>query len=141
MPPKSANIRSQSLKERLPSSSIHGFAVGWKSSKSERAAVRELITELEDKRALYSQAVWEEPAHVIQSLFTIRDRLTDNLKRVDERSPPKSPEWKRLCIGPPLSFRVRNFLILPARSISARCQLDSFERLVDVDVERRPQRL
>jgi hypothetical protein len=48
-----------------------------------------VITSLEDKRALYSQAVWEEPSHVVQSLFKIRDELTNGLKRVGDNSPAK----------------------------------------------------
>jgi hypothetical protein len=44
---------------------------------------------LEDSRALYSQAVWEEPSHVVQSLFKIRDELTTGLKRVGDNSPAK----------------------------------------------------
>lgn len=86
---KRAKVRSQSLASRLAGVSMLGFGVSWKAPEPERVVVRDVITALEDKRALYSQAVWEEPAHVVQSLFTIRDELTNGLKRVGDQSPAK----------------------------------------------------
>jgi hypothetical protein len=86
---KRAKVRSQSLASRLAGVSALGFGVSWKAPEPERVVVRDVITALEDKRALYSQAVWEEPHHVVQSLFKIRDELTDGLKRVGDRSPAK----------------------------------------------------
>jgi hypothetical protein len=64
--------------------------VSWKPPEPERVVVRDVITALEDKRALCSQAVWEDPSHVVQSLFNIRDELTSGLKRVGDRSPAKA---------------------------------------------------
>jgi hypothetical protein len=86
---KRVKVRSQSLANRLAGVSILGFGASWKAPEPERVVVRDVITALEDKRALYSQAVWEEPTHVIQSLFKIRDELTNGLKRVGDKSPAK----------------------------------------------------
>lgn len=86
---KHAKVRSQSLASRLAGVSILGFGASWKAPESERIVVRDVVRALEDKRALYSQAVWEEPSHVVQSLFKIRDELTSGLKRVGDNSPAK----------------------------------------------------
>jgi hypothetical protein len=86
---KRAKVQSQSLANRLAGVSMLGFGVSWKAPEPERVVVRDVITSLEDKRALYSQAVWEEPGHVVQSLFKIRDDLTNGLKRVSDNSPAK----------------------------------------------------
>jgi hypothetical protein len=86
---KRVRVQSQSLASRLAGVSILGFGMSWKAPEPERVVVRDVITALEDKRALYSQAVWEEPSHVVQSLFKIRDELTTGLKRVGDNSPAK----------------------------------------------------
>lgn len=86
---KRAKVQSQSLASRLAGVSMLGFGMSWKAPEPERVVVRDVITALEDKRALYSQAVWEEPSHVVQSLFKIRDELTSGLKRVGDNSPAK----------------------------------------------------
>ncbi len=86
---KRAKVRSQSLANRLAGVSVLGFGMSWKAPEPERVVVRDVITGLEDKRAFYSQAVWEEPSHVVQSLFKIRDELTNGLKRVGDSSPAK----------------------------------------------------
>src|SRR5580704_5845994 len=86
---KRAKVQSQSLASRIAGLSALGFGISWKAPEPERVVVRDVITALEDKRALYSQAVWEEPHHVVQSLFKIRDELTSGLKRVGDNSPAK----------------------------------------------------
>ena len=86
---KRAKVQSQSLANRLAGVSILGFGASWKAPEPDRVVVRDVITELEDKRALYSQAVWEEPHHVVQSILKIREVLTNGLKRVSDKSPAK----------------------------------------------------
>lgn len=86
---KRAKVQSQSLVSRIAGISALGFGMSWKAPEPERVVVRDVITALEDKRALYSQAVWEEPSHVIQSLLKIREELTSGLKRVGDNSPAK----------------------------------------------------
>ena len=86
---KKVRIQSRSLASRLAGVSILGFGASWKAPEPERVVVRGVITMLEDRRALYSQAVWEEPAHVVQSLLSIRDELTGGLQRVGDNSPAK----------------------------------------------------
>ena len=86
---KRARVQSQTLASRLAGVSILGFGASWKAPEPERVVVRDVITALEDKRELYSQAVWEEPHHVVQSRFGIPDELTTGLKRVGDNSPAK----------------------------------------------------
>ncbi|MBI2799307.1 MAG: hypothetical protein HYX63_03305 [Gammaproteobacteria bacterium] len=86
---KRAKVQSQSLANRLAGVSVLGFGASWKAPEPERVVVRDVITALEDRRALYSKAVWEEPAHVIQSILKIRDELTEGLKRIGDKSPAK----------------------------------------------------
>lgn len=86
---KRAIARSQSLASRLTGLSALGFGANWVAPEPERIVVRDVITALEDRRALYSQAVWEEPDHVIQSILKIRDELTSGLKWTGDHSPAK----------------------------------------------------
>jgi hypothetical protein len=102
---KRARVQSQSLASRLAGVSILGFGASWKAPEPERVVVRDVITMLEDRRALYSQAVWEEPSHVVQSLFKIRDELTSGLKRIGDSSPAKDA----FCI---MRAACRDFLTL-----------------------------
>jgi hypothetical protein len=82
-----AKIQSKALASRLNGLSAFGFGANWVAPEPETKVVRDFLTVLEDRRALYSQAVWEEPAHVIQSILRIREELTDSLKRVADKSP------------------------------------------------------
>ena len=84
---KRAKVQSRSLASRLAGVSILGFGASWKAPEPERVVVRDVITELEDKRALHSQAVWEEPQHVVQSILKLREVMTNGLKGVGDNSP------------------------------------------------------
>lgn len=86
---KRAKVQWQSLVNRLAGLSILGFGVSWKAPEPDRVVVRDVITTLEDKRALYSLAVWEDPNHVVQSILKIREELTAALKRISDGSPAK----------------------------------------------------
>ena len=86
---KKARVQSQSLLSRLGGFSFLGVGMSWKAPEPERVVVRDVITTLEDKRALFSTAVMEEPNHVVQSVLKIRDELTGGLKRVGDKSPAK----------------------------------------------------
>ncbi len=87
---KRAKVRSQSLLSRLGGFSFFGVGMSWKAPEPERVVVRDVITILEDKRALYSSAVMEEPDHVVQSVLKIRDELTNGLKRIGDNSPARN---------------------------------------------------
>jgi hypothetical protein len=86
---KRVKVLSQSLLSRLGGVSAFGFGVSFKAPEPERVVVRDVITALEDKRALYVGAVWEQPEYVVQSILQIRQELTAGLKRVGDNSPAK----------------------------------------------------
>lgn len=87
---KRAKVQSQSLLSRLGGFSFLGVGMSWKAPEPERVVVRDVITVLEDKRALFSTAAMEESEHVVLSVMKIRDELTNGLKRVGDSSPAKS---------------------------------------------------
>src|SRR5229473_907122 len=79
---KRAKVQSQSLLSRLGGISAFGFGVSFKAPEPERQVVRDVITSLEDKRALYVGAISEQPDHVVSSVMDMRRELTAGLKRV-----------------------------------------------------------
>ena len=86
---KRAKVQSQSLLNRLGGISAFGFGLSFKAPEPERQVVRDVITSLEDRRALYVSAISEQPDHVIKSIIEIRHELTAGLKRVGDKSPAK----------------------------------------------------
>jgi uncharacterized protein DUF6650 len=86
---KRAKVQSQSLLNRLGGISAFGFGVSFKAPEPERQVVRDVITSLEDRRALYVSAISEQPDHVVKSIIEIRHELTAGLKRVGDKSPAK----------------------------------------------------
>lgn len=104
---RNAKVGWQSLSSRITGLSLFGFGGNWSAPEPERVVVRDIITVLEDRRALYVQAVWEQPDYVIQSVLRIREELTSGLQRIADGSPAKE------------AFRVmraacRDFLNLPS---------------------------
>lgn len=84
---KRAKLKSKTLLSRLGGFSAFGFGVSLKLPEADRTIVRELLTVLEDRRALFVQAIWEQPTHVVQSVMQMRTELTNALKRLGEGSP------------------------------------------------------
>jgi hypothetical protein len=84
---KKAKLKSKTLLSRLGGFSAFGFGVSLKLPEADRTIVRELLTGLEDRRALFVQAIWEQPTHVVQSVIQMRTELTNALKRLGEGSP------------------------------------------------------
>jgi hypothetical protein len=89
MSTKRVRVQWQSLLSRLGGFSVFGFGLSFKARESERVVVRDVITALEDRRALYVGSIWEQPDHVVQSILHIRQELTAGLKRVGDNSPAK----------------------------------------------------
>jgi hypothetical protein len=86
---KKAKLKSKSLLSRLTGVSlpIVGGGLSFKPVEADRTIVRELLTFLEDRRALFVGAIWEQPNHVVQSVQHMRSELTNALKRLGEDSP------------------------------------------------------
>lgn len=84
---KKARLKSKTLLSRLGGFSAFGFGVSFKPPEADRTIVRELLTFLEDRRALFVEAIWEQPTHVVQSVMKMRAELTNAIKRLGEGSP------------------------------------------------------
>lgn len=84
---KRAKLKAKTLLSRLGGFSAFGFGVSLKLPEADRTVVRELMTFLEDRRALYVGAIWEQPDHVVTSVQQIRAELTNALKRLQDGSP------------------------------------------------------
>ena len=82
-----AKLTSKNLLSRLGSLSAFGFGISFKPQETGRTIVRELLTFLEDRRALFVGCIWEQPDHVVQSVQQMRTELTSALKRLGEGSP------------------------------------------------------
>lgn len=86
---KKTKLKSKALLSRLTGVSlpIVGGGLSFKPVESDRTIVRELLTFLEDKRALFVAAIWEQLNHVVQSVQQMRSELTNALKQLAEGSP------------------------------------------------------
>jgi hypothetical protein len=80
-------VKAKELAARVTSVSVMGFGVGFKPQEGERKVLRDLFIFLEDRRALYSSAVLEEPQHVVESVLKIREQLTEVLIRLKDKTP------------------------------------------------------
>lgn len=89
---KKAKLKSKTLLSRLTGFSLPviGGGLSFKPVEADRTIVRELLTFLEDRRALYVGAIWEQPNHVVQSVLQMRAELTQSLKRLSEGSPAEA---------------------------------------------------
>jgi hypothetical protein len=84
---KKAKLTSKNLLSRLGGFSLFGFGISFKPTEADRTIVRELLTFLEDRRALFVGSIWEQPDHVVQSVQQMRTELTNTLKRLGENTP------------------------------------------------------
>jgi hypothetical protein len=83
---KKARLKSTEQLSRLGGISAFGFGMSFKPTEADRTVVRDLLTGMEDRRALFVQAIWEQPQYVLQSVQQIRTELTDTLRRLGEDS-------------------------------------------------------
>lgn len=83
-------VRSKSLLSRLNGISVLGFGANFNVPEPDRVIVRDVITAMEDRRALYISAVMEQPEFVVKSVLSIREELTEGLKRISDGSPAKA---------------------------------------------------
>lgn len=86
---KRIGVQSKSLLSRLGGFSLLEVGISFKAPEPDRVIVRDIITALEDKRALYASAISEQPEYVVQSILQMRQELTGGLKRISDGSPAK----------------------------------------------------
>ena len=68
----------------------------WTPPEPQRKVVRELMTFLEDRRALYNDYAFDIEHEVVQSVFEIRREVNEALKgRACAACPRSCPWWQR----------------------------------------------
>jgi hypothetical protein len=80
-------VKFKELAARLSGVQIPVFGVQWTPPEPERKVIREVLTFLEDRRALYNDFAHEIDHEVVQSVMEIRQVLTDAIARLPEGSP------------------------------------------------------
>lgn len=88
--PAQLKVKAKSLLSRVGGVSAFGLGLSWKAPELDRTVVRDLLTFLEDRRALYVGSVYEQPDHVVASVLKMREELTTALKRISDDAPAKS---------------------------------------------------
>ena len=71
------------IADRITGFSTPLFGVSWNPPKLEVQSAKQIVTYLEDRRALYNPYDLEVADHVIQSVVEIRHRLTQELEQLD----------------------------------------------------------
>ncbi len=61
------------------------FGVSWNPPESERAVAKRIITQLEDRRVLYSPSEMEIPEHCVASVIDIRRMLSHELGTLEDK--------------------------------------------------------
>lgn len=74
------------IADRITGFSTPLFGVSWNPPKLEVKSAKQIVTYLEDRRALYNPYDLEVADHVIQSVVEIRHRLTQELEQLDRSS-------------------------------------------------------
>jgi hypothetical protein len=76
----------QEIKSRLTGFSISVFGISWQPDEAEIRIAQRIITQLEDRRVLYSSHEMELPKHCINSVLEIRRILIDELGKISQKS-------------------------------------------------------
>ena len=76
----------QEIKSRLTGFSIPIFGISWQPDEAEIRIAQRIITQLEDRRVLYSPHEMELPKHCVSSVLEIRRILTDELGKISQKS-------------------------------------------------------
>ncbi|MEG8990281.1 DUF6650 family protein [Ignavibacteria bacterium 4148-Me] len=76
----------QEIKSRLTGFSIPIFGISWQPDEAEIKIAKRVITQLEDRRVLYSPYELEVPRHCVSSVLEIRKMLTDEIGKVSQKS-------------------------------------------------------
>lgn len=88
--PGRTRVQSKSLKSRLGGFSTLSVEESFKAPTHDRLIARDIITSLEDKRALYVSSISEQPEYVVQSILQMRQELTGGLQRISDGSPAEA---------------------------------------------------
>jgi hypothetical protein len=84
-------MRPKDIARRITGFSTPLGGVQWEPPEDERKVARAFLTFLEDRRVLFNPYQLEVEEQVIQSLLTIREKATDALARLTDRSQATAP--------------------------------------------------
>ena len=79
-------MRFPEILNRITGISCPIFGVSWNPAETERTAARRIIVFLEPRRVLYSLSEFEVPEYCVESVLNIREYLTSELQKIDEKS-------------------------------------------------------
>lgn len=79
-------MKFSEIAARLNSIGTPFFSIGWVPSKPETEVARRMIRFLEDRRVLFNQCAFEEPAHCVESVLQIRPAVTAAMGDIPENS-------------------------------------------------------
>lgn len=79
-------MKFKDIAARLTGISCPVFGVSWTPPETERSVAKRVIAFLEDRRVLYSPSEMEVPDHCIQSVLAIRESLTTEISKLDEKA-------------------------------------------------------
>jgi len=83
---KKIKLKGKALAKRLTGISSPIAGISWIPPADEQDIAKRLITFLEDRRVLFQPFRLEVEHHVIQSIFQIRERLTQDLELISRSS-------------------------------------------------------
>lgn len=79
-------LEFKEIAKRITGFSIPVFGVQWTPGESEAKSAKRVITFLEDRRVLYNAAVDELAHECVQSIFMIREKMTEEIGRIPDNS-------------------------------------------------------
>lgn len=74
------------IKERLTGINCPFFGISWNPPETDRSIARRVVHFLEDKRVLYNPSDLEMPRHCVESVFRIREFLTNEMSKTSDDS-------------------------------------------------------
>ena len=83
---KPLKFKFEDIARRITGIQVLVFGVSWNPPPPERAAIRDLLIFLEDRRALYNPEFLEMESQVAESVLEIRDELTRTIRKIGEES-------------------------------------------------------
>lgn len=79
-------MKFNEILNRITGFSCPIFGVSWNPSETERSTAKRIIIFLEVKRVLYIPSEMEIPSHCVNSVIEIRNFLTNELPKINEKS-------------------------------------------------------
>ncbi len=79
-------MKFKEITKRITGISTPIFGISWNPDDTERDLAKEIIAYLEDRRVLFIPSEVEIPMHCVESIFRIRESLTQKIGKLDQES-------------------------------------------------------